>query len=121
MKHIKQFFLAIRNAFLGILTAPKGELNLKIMWVVGTIVFIIAFVLPLNNTQKAIIVGTIFTTITLETLNTALEKTLDLLHPTKHPQVKLIKDITAGAVLTFSIGAVIIGFLILFPYFSKMF
>ena len=121
MKHTKQFLLATRNAFFGILNAPKGELNLKIMWVVGTVVFMIAFILPLTNTQRAIIIGTIFATISLETLNTALEKTLDLLHPNKHPQVKLIKDITAGAVLTFSIGAVIIGLLILFPYLLKMF
>jgi len=41
-----------------------------------------------------------------ELLNSALEATLDLLHPAPHPSVKLAKDCAAGAVLMLSVTAV---------------
>ncbi|MBI1754561.1 MAG: diacylglycerol kinase [Acidobacteria bacterium] len=40
-----------------------------------------------------------------ELLNTALEQTLDHLHPEIHPAIKVAKDCAAGAVLVFSLGA----------------
>lgn len=43
-----------------------------------------------------------------ELFNTALEKTLDHLHPALHPQIKLAKDAAAGAVLVLSTTAVLV-------------
>ena len=40
-----------------------------------------------------------------ELFNTALENLADRLHPEIHPQIKLAKDCSAGAVLLISIGA----------------
>jgi diacylglycerol kinase len=51
-----------------------------------------------------------------EITNTALEKTLDLVSPEHSLKVKTIKDMTAGAVLVASVGAVIIGVAIFYPY-----
>lgn len=45
----------------------------------------------------------------LELLNSALEGVVDLLHPGIHPEIKAIKDMTAGAVLTISIAALVAG------------
>ena len=41
-----------------------------------------------------------------ELINTALEHTLDHLHPEIHPAIKVSKDCAAGAVLVFSLSAV---------------
>ena len=41
-----------------------------------------------------------------ELINTALEQTLDHLHPEIHPAIKVAKDCAAGAVLIFSLSAV---------------
>ena len=41
-----------------------------------------------------------------ELFNTALEHTLDHLHPEIHPAIKVAKDCAAGAVLVFSLSAV---------------
>ncbi len=41
-----------------------------------------------------------------ELINTALEQTLDHLHPEIHPAIKVAKDCAAGAVLIFSASAV---------------
>lgn len=40
-----------------------------------------------------------------ELFNTALEATLDHLHPEIHPAIKVAKDCAAGAVLVFSLSA----------------
>lgn len=50
-----------------------------------------------------------------ELLNTALEKTMDLLHPGRHPQVKYIKDLAAAAVLISAVTALVTGALIFIP------
>ena len=44
-----------------------------------------------------------------ELLNTAVERLADLLHPQQHPQIRVIKDCAAAAVLVLSIGALCVA------------
>ncbi|MCE2495955.1 MAG: diacylglycerol kinase family protein [Flavobacteriales bacterium] len=55
----------------------------------------------------------------LEALNSALEKTLDLLHPDTHPAVGRAKDLAAGAVLVAAIVAAVVGLLVFGPYVTE--
>ena len=48
--------------------------------------------------------------------NTAIEQLCNLVHPARHPVVKRIKDVAAGAVLLCAMGAAAIGALTLWPY-----
>jgi diacylglycerol kinase (ATP) len=48
-----------------------------------------------------------------EMFNTALEFAVDLVTKEYHPLAKLSKDVSAGAVLVSSVGAVLVGYLIL--------
>ena len=43
-----------------------------------------------------------------ELLNTALETTLDHLHPARHPAIEVAKDCAAGAVLLLSLTGVVV-------------
>ena len=52
-----------------------------------------------------------------EMFNTAIEKSMDHLSPTEHPEVKLIKDVASAAVLTASVAACIIALIIYIPKF----
>lgn len=45
----------------------------------------------------------------LELLNSALEGVIDLLHPDIHPEIKVVKDMVAGAVLIMSVTALIVA------------
>jgi diacylglycerol kinase (ATP) len=74
----------------------SATLGLK-KWVAIAVVFSIAFVWI------------------AEMLNTAIEKSMDFISTQKHPQIKLIKDISAGAVLIATIAAVIVGCIIFIP------
>lgn len=47
--------------------------------------------------------------LTLEMVNTAIELSIDLLHPDRHETAGKIKDIAAGAVLVAAIAAVLIA------------
>jgi diacylglycerol kinase len=53
--------------------------------------------------------------IATETINTALEVAMDHLSPEIHPEVKIVKDVSAGAVLLTAMTAVVVGLLILGP------
>jgi diacylglycerol kinase (ATP) len=44
-----------------------------------------------------------------ELLNTAVERLADLLHPQQHPQIRVIKDCAAAAVLVLSLGALCVA------------
>jgi diacylglycerol kinase (ATP) len=44
-----------------------------------------------------------------ELLNTALERLADLLHPQQHPQIRVVKDCAAAAVLVLSLGALCVA------------
>jgi undecaprenol kinase len=51
----------------------------------------------------------------LEAINTAIEATVDLACPQRHPLAKAAKDVAAAAVLLGSVASVIVGLLILGP------
>ena len=44
-----------------------------------------------------------------ELLNTAIERLADLLHPQQHPQIRVVKDCAAAAVLVLSLGALCVA------------
>ena len=54
----------------------------------------------------------------LEMVNTAIEKTVDLATVDIHPVAKIAKDVAAGAVLLFAIIAAVIGAIIFFTVYG---
>lgn len=55
--------------------------------------------------------------ISIEGLNTAVEKVADFIHPEFHHKIGFIKDIAAGAVFFAAMTAVAIGLMIYLPKF----
>jgi diacylglycerol kinase (ATP) len=53
----------------------------------------------------------------VEGLNTAVEKVADFIHPEYHEKIGFIKDIAAGAVFFSALTAVAVGLLIYLPKF----
>ncbi|MXO59897.1 diacylglycerol kinase family protein [Altererythrobacter salegens] len=53
---------------------------------------------------------------TAEAINTALERLADRITRDEDEQIKVIKDVAAGAVLSSSIGAALIGCLVFVPH-----
>ncbi len=106
---------SFRYALQGIIHAFLKERNMKIHVVISILVMIVGMAVKLTPMEWLFIVFAIGGVITLELLNTAIERLVDLVTPDFHPLAKQAKDVSAGAVLIFSIVAVIIGLIIFIP------
>lgn len=106
---------AFKHAFRGIGHALKYELNFKIQFVVAVMVIFMGCYFSITSTEWLIVTGTIVLVLSLELLNSTIEKTCNLISKEYHPRIKIIKDIAAGAVLLAALGASIIGAIIFLP------
>jgi len=110
------FLKRLEIAFLGIIAAFKQEANFRIQSVVAVVVIFFTMVLGLDSVEKSVMFLTILVVLSLELINSQIEKFLDIIEPKLHIKVKIIKDFSAGAVLLSALGSIIIGWLILMPH-----
>ena len=89
---------------------------MKVHLAIGGIVLLIAFLLPLTASERAILCLTIGIVISAEMFNTAFERTVDLVTQEWHPLAKAAKDIASGAVLVLALTSVVIALCIFIPY-----
>jgi diacylglycerol kinase (ATP) len=99
----------------GIFQFLRREHNARIHLVATIAVAIAAWVLKVSHLEAVALVSAIGLVWVTEMLNTCLERTADLISKEEHPEIKIIKDLAAGAVLVAAITAVIIGSIIFIP------
>jgi len=92
------------------------ENNFRVHLAIALLVVGAMIWLKVNRLEAAILLLLISTILTLELVNTVVERFVDLLEPRVHTYVGLIKDLMAAAVLITSLAAAVIGLLILWPY-----
>lgn len=109
---MNKFLMGFVFAGRGVAAAMQGELNIKVMLAVAAAAVGLGFYRDLSALEWAVIVLCIGLVLALEILNTAAEALVDLLSPQHDPRYGRIKDITAGAVLTASIAAGVVGVLV---------
>ena len=103
------------NAFNGIQYFLKTERNGKIQLFVGFFVILTGFYFRLSPTEWVFILLCIGAVLAMEMLNSALEHLCNMVHQDYHPAIKIIKDVSAGAVLFTSAISVLIGLVIFLP------
>ncbi|MGY0009693.1 diacylglycerol kinase family protein [Bacillus anthracis] len=103
-------------AIVGIFFCLRHERNMKIHYLAAVIVLFCGFYFHITKVEWMILLIVIGIVMSLEMVNTAVEKTVDLATTDIHPFAKVAKDVAAGAVLLFAIIAVIIGAIIFLPY-----
>ena len=96
----------------GLKAAYRSEQSVRIQLAVSVTVVLAGGLLGLTQLEWLFVVTAIGVVVSLELLNTAIEKMLDLLHPARHDSVKFIKDVSAAAVLISSLAAAIVGLVI---------
>lgn len=109
----KKLYDSFKYAFDGVKAVFWEEQSFRIQLAITAILVILMLVSDWSYTVKAILVLAICLVLCLELINSQIERTLNLLHPQWHPEVKKVKDIAAAAVLVAVAGAVAI-FLIFF-------
>jgi diacylglycerol kinase len=112
---------AFKVAFRGIGSFFRTERNGKIHLAISIFVVILSTLLKISATEWMFVLMSIAIVIVSEMLNTAVEKVCDLISKTDHPEIKMIKDISAGAVLFASIMSIFIGCIIFLPKLFSLF
>lgn len=112
----RHFWDRFKDAFSGIGQAFIKERNLQFHFVAAIGVFSLGLYFRISRPDWIALCLVIGGVISLELVNTAIERVVDLVTLEKHPLAKAAKDIAAGAVLFFSIVALVIGCLIFIHY-----
>jgi diacylglycerol kinase (ATP) len=106
---------SFRYAFTGLRSALRTEHN---MWLhfaatIGVIILSIAYSVTLL--EAGILIISISLVWMAELFNTCIEKIMDFISTEKHPKIKLIKDLSAAAVLIGAIASLVMGSIIFIP------
>ena len=96
------------------------EQNFKIQIAFAIIVIFFILFFGLKIWETTVLVMMIILVLVLEIINSIFERIVDILEPRVHPYAKTIKDMMAAAVLVASIGAMFIGTVIFWSYFSNL-
>ncbi len=113
---LHRLILSFGYAFRGIARLLKTEQNARIHFSAMLLTFALAIVFKVNHVEAAILFMAVVLVFAMEIMNTAVEKTLDLLHPHEHDVVRKVKDAMAGAVLISAIIATVVAILTFYPY-----
>lgn len=111
MKVIKSFVYAAK----GIGYCFKNELNFKIHLLAAGVIIVMGFWLSINIIEWLFIIACCSLVLAMEMLNTAMEKMCDMVSKEFNLLIKIIKDVSAGAVFVCAVGSCIIGALIFIP------
>ncbi len=110
-KVLKSFVFAGR----GIKYCFKEEVNFRVHVLASIIVIAAGCFFSISLTEWLFIIACCTLVLAMEMLNTAIEKTCNLISTKSYPAIKFIKDVSAGAVLVCAIGSVLVGAVIFIP------
>lgn len=114
-KYLNQRWRSIRIAIQGWYFVMKTQPNAKIHAGFTIFAILMGLFLKITFLEWAIIFLAIMVVWTSEMINTAIEATVNLITPQIHPQAKIAKDVSAGAVLFAAMVSVLIGLCIFGP------
>ncbi|WOV88822.1 diacylglycerol kinase family protein [Sporosarcina oncorhynchi] len=112
---MRAFFKAFHYAAKGIVHSLRSERNMKFHTIALIFVTIAGLLTGLSITEWMIILILFGGMLSLEMLNTAIERVVDLVTTDHHPLAGQAKDVGSGAVLVFAIISAVIGLIIFLP------
>jgi len=93
----------------------RTQRSARIEIVIGAAVLALAAWLRITALEWAVLVLAMALVLALEALNTAIELTVTLASPERHPLAQAAKDVSAAMVLIAGIASVIVGVIVLGP------
>ncbi|MBU0880810.1 MAG: diacylglycerol kinase [Candidatus Omnitrophica bacterium] len=108
-----QGFVGSFNAAVeGFIYVLKTERNMRAHFLVALFFLLLGIYLNFPAVEIMILAITITLVLMVEMINTAIELTIDMIKTDVHPAARIIKDVSAGAVLLTSINATIVGYIL---------
>ena len=109
---LKSVVFAFRGAYKLITT----EHSIIAQCVMALVLVLVGFYFQISRVDWILQVFAIGLILSIEGLNTAIEKIADFVHPDFHEKIGFIKDVAAGAVFFAAFTSKIILILIYYPY-----
>ncbi|MGE4491431.1 MAG: diacylglycerol kinase family protein [Syntrophotalea sp.] len=116
MKPAKGVHFSFNCAIEGFLWAVRTQQHMRCHCLVAVGVVLAGLIFRVTALEFILLVFAIVLVLFAELVNTACETLVDLASPDFHPLARRVKDVAAGAVLLVSVGAAIVGYLILSGY-----
>jgi diacylglycerol kinase len=108
-----------KNTFIhaagGICHAFRSEANFRIHVLAMALVVALGVVVHISAMEWLFVAGCSMLVLSMELVNTAIENVCNLISEEYHPLIKIIKDVSAGAVLVSAIGSIVTGSIIFLP------
>jgi len=108
----KNFMRSMRDAVQGLLYALRHERNMRVHFIVAALAIAASLYLKIEKTEWLFVLTAVFMVIVAELFNTALERVVDLYTGDYHPLARIVKIVSAGAVLVAAIFAVLVAVLV---------
>jgi diacylglycerol kinase len=106
---------SFRFAFNGLKVLFLEEHNSRIHLVIALVVIMAGFLCKITNYEWLAILLSLGLVISLEIVNTALEKIADFISPEYDLRIKVIKDLAAAGVMVGAFAAVGVGLVVFGP------
>ena len=107
---------SLRAAWKGFKDVMVHEHTFRKMMLAAVLVVGLMFYFPTTRNEKAILLIMVFAVLTLELINSVIERIMDFIHMEHHAKVGEIKDLMAAIVLMVSLAAASVGLVIFWPY-----
>jgi len=112
----RTLFQSFKLAFEGLKFIFMTERNMKIHCAFALMAVAGCFIFKVNELEFIFVIFSIALVLIAEAANTAFELLLDFVHGDRfHPDVKILKDISAGGVFVAALNSFVIGIIIFVP------
>ncbi len=109
------FFKRFSYAFQGLIFLISKDKNIRFHLVLLLILILFSWYFHISTLEWISVLLCSALVICFEALNTILERICDKIEPNIHPEIKIIKDASAGVVLIASIFSLVIAGIIFIP------
>jgi diacylglycerol kinase (ATP) len=103
---------AFNSALEGLIYVVKTERNMRIHFLIAAVAVLLGIYLNFSGIEFLLLLTAVTFVLLSEMVNTAVEHTIDLISNEFHHLARIIKDISAGAVLLASFNAAITGYIL---------
>ena len=107
--------ISFRHAWDGVWHAWLTQPNFRVHLAFAGLAIILAILLKLDHWEWMVLIMTITLGLVVEMINTALESVVDLVTTEWKISAKIAKDVSAGAMLIYAIGSIVVGALLFIP------
>ncbi|HEU4903779.1 MAG TPA: diacylglycerol kinase family protein [Flavisolibacter sp.] len=118
---MQYFIRSLRFALNGIYLFFRRERNGQIQGVLATVAIAAGLFFGITRSEWLALLLCTGLVISLEMLNSAIERVCNMYTTDYHPGIKIIKDVAAAAVLWSALVALVVGLLIFIPHVSRLF